>query len=711
MKITSISKVFLLALMVAWASVSCYVIKSIEQDHEVVTNDYFHGKITLGCDQASTQGISMNVYGLIGICVPDDWTPDGEWTMVQVPGENIANSIGEEEYHQTIERKLVPSEAYTKLLSDNYPKPGYKWFGFITESNFISVFNQEDETAEIQEIYCEYSFKTGEKTGDYYIDYICGSVETKSVDGLGIDPDDTWRTRTASFEDGAFTKTWSGDTHVRVARPDGSVDEGNTSAGVDVDSSWNLVPLAGSRPGMPVQAFKDKKYDQLFTRTRGWNGGDGGFTVALPDGNVFWTFNDSFYGVVGQNRIRPAKQSFPRNSIMVQTCDAEGNPGETANDQVWLADYVQISDKDASGFYNARTHLRHPLGEKTEQEIADGKIDQNYLYWSGDGTIVDGKLQMLWFGVDNRNGDMINIGTALATYSLDGNMPEGYYRQGLRDYLPQEGNYLHLESVDHNLNNNPVSYGSTLLEGEDGHIYLYAQSGYTTVCARTETMDLSSKWSYYVKKADGEWVWQDEYPTAAEIQASAIAPGSSLNLPWVIKEGDWYYLISQGSYFSRKMYILRSKNPYGPFEDQRELCTLPGEIEKIGDTAYHWLYMVNLHQELSREGELVFTTNTDADDFSKNFNKPGSADYYRLFFYRVFGWQSLFPQDKPAEPVVLAGDANGDGAVSVADLTLIASYILAGQGDINAKAADINGDGIISVADLTMVANKILTGK
>ena len=55
--------------------------------------------------------------------------------------------------------------------------------------------------------------------------------------------------------------------------------------------------------------------------------------------------------------------------------------------------------------------------------------------------------------------------------------------------------------------------------------------------------------------------------------------------------------------------------------------------------------MVNLHPALSRAGELVFTTNSDPDDFWKNFNDPGSADYYRPFFYRVFDWKSLFGDD------------------------------------------------------------------
>ena len=71
-------------------------------------------------------------------------------------------------------------------------------------------------------------------------------------------------------------------------------------------------------------------------------------------------------------------------------------------------------------------------------------------------------------------------------------------------------------------------------------------------------------------------------------------------MPWVFKDGDYYYMTAQGPYFAREVYIYRSKTPYGPFGEKRLLFVLPGELDKLGPTAYHWLYMVNLHPALSR---------------------------------------------------------------------------------------------------------------
>ena len=56
--------------------------------------------------------------------------------------------------------------------------------------------------------------------------------------------------------------------------------------------------------------------------------------------------------------------------------------------------------------------------------------------------------------------------------------------------------------------------------------------------------------------------------------------------------------------------------------------------------------MVNLHPHLSRQGELVFSTNTDADTVGDNFDFPGSADLCRPYFYRVFNWESIYDEDE-----------------------------------------------------------------
>ena len=409
-----------------------------------------------------------------------------------------------------------------------------------------------------------------------------------------------------------------------------------------VKPEWELEYMPSSTNNEEVSAYRDLKYNRLFTRTRGWNGGDGVLTIGLPNGDVLWTFNDSFYGVVNAEDRSRGSCNFPRNSLMVQRAH-DGVLGETEKDLVWLADYVNWRRPDVDRYFHARTHLRHPQGNKSLAEIHAGDIDEDKVYWSGDGVVSDGKLQMVWIAVESK--ELRNLGTALATYSLDGIVPTGRYLDTIPDYLPKSGDYLHRESVTHDVNQNVVSYGSTICdEADDGHLYLYGVDGFNVLVARTMTKSLYSPWQYYVRKADGQWVWQDEYPMEEDMKRSNIMASSdyACHLPWVFRDGDWYYLTSQAPIFSTEVYIYRSHTPYGPFTDKQLLFRLPDHLDKIGNQKYHWLYMVNLHPSLSRTGELVFSTNSDPDDFWWNFNDPGSADYYRPYFYRVFNWKKVY---------------------------------------------------------------------
>lgn len=417
-----------------------------------------------------------------------------------------------------------------------------------------------------------------------------------------------------------------------------------------INPAWNLVEIS-DMAGSGVYAYKDKLYDGLFTRTLGWNGGDGVLTVQLPDGNLFWTFNDSFYGVVdGETRARGAS-SFPRNSTMLQE-KVGGRLGEADENLHWLARFNQTTDPNAPGYYKAFTHIDHPNASKYN----DDGIAQDYLYWSGDGTIVDGKLQMIWMGVWTPEGtsDMINQNAALAIYSLNGKVGDP--------------DYLKLESIDHDfLPANPYAYGSTLWEDEDGHIYLYSSISpgafqNVPIVARTAKHDLRSEWEYYVPNDAGEMIWQKEYPLELQAKNAGIAPDQgALTLPWVFKKGDWYYMVSQSYPFGSELNILRSEHPWGPFTDKKVILKFNNPLDELQHdqygVKYQHLYMLNLHPGLSRDGELVISTNTDPssnDDngnplnlgmlggFTRNFNSPGSADWYRPFFFRIFKWERAF---------------------------------------------------------------------
>lgn len=60
---------------------------------------------------------------------------------------------------------------------------------------------------------------------------------------------------------------------------------------------------------------------------------------------------------------------------------------------------------------------------------------------------------------------------------------------------------------------------------------------------------------------------------------------------------------------------------------------------------------------------------------------------------------------------IITGDVNGDGRITIADLTTLIDYLLSGNGGESfvIEASDVNGDGEISIADVTSLIDVILT--
>ena len=61
--------------------------------------------------------------------------------------------------------------------------------------------------------------------------------------------------------------------------------------------------------------------------------------------------------------------------------------------------------------------------------------------------------------------------------------------------------------------------------------------------------------------------------------------------------------------------------------------------------------------------------------------------------------------------IVLPGDADSDGSVTISDVTLIIDYLLSGDGSmINVTNADVDGDGCITITDVTALIDMLLVG-
>lgn len=83
-----------------------------------------------------------------------------------------------------------------------------------------------------------------------------------------------------------------------------------TDGPFEVTECGDATPLAGA----PASAF-----DAMWRRSgAGWTGGDGTYSVPLPDGRILWLFGDTFLGGVTATGARAADSVMVNNAFVVQ---------------------------------------------------------------------------------------------------------------------------------------------------------------------------------------------------------------------------------------------------------------------------------------------------------------------------------------------------------------------------------------------------------
>jgi len=387
-----------------------------------------------------------------------------------------------------------------------------------------------------------------------------------------------------------------------------------------LDAAWQLAPVMNvGQHSDNVFFYRDELYNALFCRTLGWNGGDVVSSAPLAGGQLLWLARDSYFGVVDADTRARLSGATVRSSMLLQRAGSLTSP--VAADLRELNAFIQTSDPSADDYYQAEP-LASPVSTKS------------YLVPALASQRADGKVQVLYGCYKSSNSRRES--TYLATYAIgaDGTLTE--------------------ESLQPDMLTNMIGYDSSLLRDDDGHNYLYCTYLLTGISgvlvARTATYDLASTWEYCVRNTDGDIVWTTTAPTVASgITADEVAMRSSMLVdngacqhPQVLRRGNYYYLVGQSYSNGQDVLIWRSTTPYGPFTDVKTLCVIPSRLEKKGPQTYNALTRVTLLPALSRQGELVLATSQTAPATADNFTYPGSADYVRPYFYRVFNWESLW---------------------------------------------------------------------
>lgn len=319
-----------------------------------------------------------------------------------------------------------------------------------------------------------------------------------------------------------------------------------------------------------VNVYQDCHYNLLFTRYgNGWTGSDATYSIPLPDGRILWMFGDTFLGTVRADRSREGAP-FIRNSFMIQDRD----------------EFITL-------FHGT---LANPSAYIKPQ-------NPNQWYWPLDGTVYNGGVQMMLgrFGTTGTGGmwDFQYVGIDRAVFSL----PD-----------------MQLISLEEVLPTGDISFGAAVMEDND-YIYIYGISFVSIKrlhVARAPLGDLSAKWEFYNGQT---WV---ENPSSY-----AMLAGVSDQLS-VFKEDDKYYLMTQQTFFGKKLLLYEADSPVGPWRNKKTLYCTP---EAEGDI---FTYNAFVHPELSENGELRISYNINSFNFQDIFD---NADNYRPKFIRVDNWK------------------------------------------------------------------------
>ncbi|WEK34100.1 MAG: DUF5005 domain-containing protein [Candidatus Pseudobacter hemicellulosilyticus] len=335
--------------------------------------------------------------------------------------------------------------------------------------------------------------------------------------------------------------------------------------------------------------FHDTVYNRYLTRYSGWNGGDGCVTTLLPNGNVLWSFQDSFFGSVSADRNR-TDNVFVRNAGFIQLGKSTA-----------ATSYSQLNPTGSDG--KAKTWVTVPGVTNGDQE----------LYWGGPAQVLGNSVQMVMghLVLDN-TGTLQHQATDVAVFSLPDLQQTNIIRKKYIGALP---------------------FDASIFKCDDGYTYMYATQSFgicaaNLMVARAANNDITGNWEFYTKTG-----WTTTIPASVDDLQPILV--SNATQPNVFEYNGKFYLVSQTSCFGLDIDIWEGSSPIGPFTNQRTLYRIPEMYSQPEFISYNSV----VHHALSRYGELVISYNINPVDFWSNFNNPGSADRYRPYVVRVFNWQ------------------------------------------------------------------------
>jgi hypothetical protein len=325
-------------------------------------------------------------------------------------------------------------------------------------------------------------------------------------------------------------------------------------------------------------AEPDLEFNNLFTRREpGFTGGDGTYSVKLPDGKSIWIFGDTFIGPVSENNTRKkTNPKFIRNSFVLQSEE----------------EFITLHQGEPNEFKSMMIPPEVTSGSATEGEI---------WYWPGDGFVLRDTLHVFVSKFTQTGSGMWDfkfVETALVSFTLPDIQEVRHVTiKGTRDL--------------------PIHFGHAVFETSD-FIYIYGLGKKGPYVARTTLNSLTENWEYRTKNG---------WTTLIEKAEPMREMDGSEQFSVIQLENKIVYLTQLGN-FSKEVYSYVSDTPYGPWSEGTLIYNTPVPFENENLITYNTV----AHPQFNRDGKLLISYNTNSQLLEDHYK---NAAIYKPRFARI----------------------------------------------------------------------------
>ena len=308
----------------------------------------------------------------------------------------------------------------------------------------------------------------------------------------------------------------------------------------------------------------------------GWAAADGTISIPLPDGKALWLFGDTIVNLPNADGSLWRNADFVRNSAIL-------------HDGAKATTLITGTNQDADDF----------LKPASPEE----------WYWPGHG-IAEGDELVVFMGRVRKTAD------GAPGWNFEG-AGSDLVRLDLEDLSVKERIAMP--------GGKGTDWGTAVIEGGDGHTYVYGFKGYEDDPYRRESIVARAPTGHLKEGAFEYWDGAGWSSDASKVAAVTDGVSNSYSVTRT-PEGN-FAMVSQELFFGTGLRVRTSDFPQGPWSEWRTID--PGPEKPPNGISYN----AQVHPTFTADGKLLASWNMNRSD--GQLPGPGQLDGYRPVFRSV----------------------------------------------------------------------------